>query len=45
MNTGLANSRPPEKAGAAAVPQKQRVLIISGWFAGVAAGHGLKVEI
>jgi hypothetical protein len=36
---------PPEKARVAAAPEKERVLITGGGFAGIAAARGLKVEI
>jgi succinate dehydrogenase/fumarate reductase flavoprotein subunit len=45
MSAGLTNSRPPEKAGVAAAPYKEPVLIIGGGLAGVAAALGLKIEI
>ena len=45
ISTGLTNSCPPEKARVAAAPEKERVLIIGGGFAGIAAARGLKVEI
>jgi heterodisulfide reductase subunit A-like polyferredoxin len=45
MSTGLTNSRPSEKTGVAAAPYKERVLIIGGGFAGIAAARGIKVEI
>jgi hypothetical protein len=43
--TGLTTAARPKKCSVAAASEKERVLIIGGGFAGIAAGRGLKVEI